>query len=96
MGYDLLPGQPGYSKWDDPDAIWAPEAPGRYCPPRICWCGSCPWWVPPPPPSAAPSRVTRRLGQPRPPRKKAPAKRKKAAAPEWDPAFAPLEPGGRR
>jgi hypothetical protein len=25
-------------------------APGRYCPPRICWCGSCAWWTPMPEP----------------------------------------------
>lgn len=26
-----------------------PAGRGRYCPPRICWCGSCPWWIPAPP-----------------------------------------------
>ena len=33
------------SKWDDPDATWAPPAPGRYCLTR-CYCGSCPQYVP--------------------------------------------------
>lgn len=23
---------------------------GRYCPPRICWCGNCAWWTPIPEP----------------------------------------------
>jgi hypothetical protein len=23
---------------------------GRYCPPRICWCGNCAWYVPMPEP----------------------------------------------
>ena len=22
---------------------------GRYCPPKVCWCGSCSWWTPMPP-----------------------------------------------
>lgn len=26
-----------------------PTGVGRYCPPAICWCGSCPWWKPAPP-----------------------------------------------
>jgi hypothetical protein len=26
-----------------------PTGTGRYCPPAICWCGSCPWWKPAPP-----------------------------------------------
>lgn len=25
-----------------------PTGAGRYCPPRICYCGRCPWWTPPP------------------------------------------------
>ncbi|WP_137160234.1 hypothetical protein [Blastococcus sp. CCUG 61487] len=23
-----------------------PRGVGRYCPPSLCWCGSCPWWKP--------------------------------------------------
>ncbi len=30
-----------------------PAGSGRYCPPAICWCGSCPWWVPAPAPNYA-------------------------------------------
>jgi hypothetical protein len=30
-----------------------PRGVGRYCPPAICWCGSCPWWRPAPPPNYA-------------------------------------------
>lgn len=45
MDYALRPGDPGYSKWDDPDATWGPPAPGRYCL-RICYCGACPQYVP--------------------------------------------------
>lgn len=30
-----------------------PTGTGRYCPPRICWCGECPWWTPAPPPNYA-------------------------------------------
>lgn len=26
-----------------------PTGTGPYCPPRICWCGRCPWWRPAPP-----------------------------------------------
>lgn len=26
-----------------------PAGSGRYCPPRMCWCGACPWWTPAPP-----------------------------------------------
>jgi hypothetical protein len=26
-----------------------PRGVGRYCPPALCWCGSCPWWRPAPP-----------------------------------------------
>jgi hypothetical protein len=33
------------SKWDDPDAVWGPPAPGRYCLAR-CYCGTCPHYVP--------------------------------------------------
>jgi hypothetical protein len=33
------------SKFDDPNATWAPLAPGRYCLAR-CYCGSCPHYVP--------------------------------------------------
>jgi len=33
------------SKFDDPDATWAPPAPGRYCLAR-CYCGDCPQYVP--------------------------------------------------
>lgn len=25
-------------------------AEGRYCPPKICYCGGCPWWTPIPDP----------------------------------------------
>jgi hypothetical protein len=27
-----------------------PTGTGRYCPPRICWCGDCAWYVPIPEP----------------------------------------------
>ncbi|RBY82697.1 hypothetical protein [Blastococcus sp. TF02A-26] len=30
-----------------------PAGSGRYCPPAVCWCGSCPWWAPAPPPNYA-------------------------------------------
>lgn len=30
-----------------------PKGTGRYCPPSICWCGSCPWWKPAPEPNYA-------------------------------------------
>lgn len=33
------------SKFDDPDATWAPPAPGRYCLAR-CYCGHCPQYQP--------------------------------------------------
>jgi hypothetical protein len=33
------------SKFDDPGAVWAPPAPGRYCLAR-CYCGACPQYVP--------------------------------------------------
>lgn len=26
-----------------------PTGRGRYCPPALCWCGSCPHWTPAPP-----------------------------------------------
>lgn len=26
-----------------------PTGTGRYCPPAICWCGTCSWWKPAPP-----------------------------------------------
>jgi hypothetical protein len=76
------------SKFDDPEAEWAAEAPGRYCL-AACYCGRCPQYVPLPPVSAAPSRAPRRLGTPRPrPRRRARARR---AAAEWDPEFSPAE-----
>jgi hypothetical protein len=34
------------NRHDDPDAVWGPPAPGRYCPAKVCWCGHCPWYVP--------------------------------------------------
>lgn len=27
-----------------------PTGTGRYCPPRLCWCGGCAWWTPNPAP----------------------------------------------
>jgi hypothetical protein len=33
------------SKFEDPDATWAPPAPGRYCLAR-CYCGGCENYVP--------------------------------------------------
>lgn len=27
-----------------------PTGTGRYCPPKVCYCGSCPWWTPAPVP----------------------------------------------
>lgn len=29
-----------------PDRSCSRTAPGGYCPPKVCWCGSCPWWRP--------------------------------------------------
>lgn len=26
-----------------------PRGSGRYCAPRRCYCGHCPWWAPRPP-----------------------------------------------
>jgi hypothetical protein len=45
-------GGPGAS--DAPAGPLAAERPrptnrDRYCPPAICWCGSCSWWKPAPP-----------------------------------------------
>lgn len=36
-------GRPGQPSACDPGGS------GRWCPPRLCWCGSCPWWTPAPP-----------------------------------------------
>lgn len=33
------------NKHDDPDATWAPPAPGRRCLAR-CYCGQCPQYIP--------------------------------------------------
>lgn len=30
-----------------------PTGTGRYCPPKVCWCGRCAWWTPAPPPNYA-------------------------------------------
>jgi hypothetical protein len=27
-----------------------PTGTGRYCPPRVCYCGGCPWWTQAPAP----------------------------------------------
>lgn len=31
-----------------------PTGTGRYCPPAVCYCGKCPWWVPIPDPPRPP------------------------------------------
>lgn len=38
-----------------------PTGSGRYCPPRACYCGHCPWWTPAPPVDYAAAR--RSLGK---------------------------------
>lgn len=44
-----------------------PTGTGRYCPPKICYCGTCPWWAPPPPVEyeAAIARATKALASSR-------------------------------
>lgn len=41
----VLGGTPGTPSPCDPQGV------GRYCPPRVCYCGNCPWWKADPPPN---------------------------------------------
>lgn len=40
-------GRPGQPSPCDPAGV------GRYCPPKACYCGGCPWWTPMPDPNYA-------------------------------------------
>lgn len=43
-----------------------PTGTGRYCPPRVCYCGGgCPWWTPIPEPTVPAGRGRQQAEQQR-------------------------------